>query len=137
MDTSETYIKMCEKSVEIQPKIKLAWHNGKKDKPRSDRHWQPGDFYSQNGEADVMDVGADPYYYRPDGVAIWLPRQDQLQEMVKIPIYDSLVVLELRMRRDIGYWGNFISWEQLWLAFVMQDKYGKSWVGEKWIPYKE
>ena len=32
----------------------------------------------------------------------------------------------------IAYWEQFLSMEQLWLAFVMKEKYGKVWDGETW-----
>ena len=32
-----------------------------------------------------------------------------------------------------GHLHIFTSWEQLWLAFVMKEKYSKKWEGEKWM----
>jgi hypothetical protein len=37
------------------------------------------------------------------------------------------------MQSNQGYWGNFTSWEQLWLAFVMKEKSNKIWDGKQWI----
>ena len=73
---------------------------------------------------------------------IWLPRQDQLQEMIEWkPIFDGppipMVIAhglynfaQIRMRQ---YCKQFSTMEQLWLAFVMQEKYQKVWSGEDWI----
>ena len=90
----------------------------------------------------------------------WLPRQDQLQEMVGQP---NLAYLLLDFRkftspdeyclhgksREAGFYNQdyckictnkrikafktFTSMEQLWLAFVMNEKFGKVWDGDKWI----
>lgn len=53
---------------------------------------------------------------------VWLPRQDQLQAMVEKEPMDCLDGVK-------GFWIEIgcpdCSWEQLWLAFVMD---GKEWV---------
>jgi len=81
--------------------------------------------------------------------AIWLPRQDQLQEMVgligvPLDLLSKLCVFSftdfkiakknnLIQRRFFNrYASQFTSMEQLWLAFVMKEKYNKTWDGEKW-----
>lgn len=117
MDTSEQYIKMCEEAREIQCL-----------QPRRDE-------YPRN-------YGC----YYADG-SIWLPRQDQLQEMVSkkwcYSIFPKVATLEendgFQMTvftrsydikdRTIVY-GK--SYEQLWLALVMKEKYGKTWDGTQW-----
>jgi hypothetical protein len=63
---------------------------------------------------------------------IWLPMQDQLQEMVDFsPSLGGLFDLDQFYRyqcHGLGY-----SMGQLWLAFVMDKKFGKRWSGESWI----
>jgi len=117
MDTSETYIKMCD-CPEIQGL-----------RPFRDDYYcelregivRYGDFVSSTNGATL----------------IWLPRQDQLQIMVGD--FDAGFI-------DWWYWRNavyphmqnpfskekFTSFEQLWLAFVMKEKFNKVWDGEKW-----
>ena len=60
--------------------------------------------------------------------------QDQLQEM--FPNYGRCFDLLVRLS---GFWhhvdnrvGYCTSMEQLWLAFVMKEKYSKKWSGDKW-----
>ena len=65
----------------------------------------------------------------PDG--IWLPRQDQLQEMVDISDWRFKLVNCASFLAD--NFGSFATMEQLWLAFVMKEKYHKIWNGEDWI----
>lgn len=159
MDISETYIKMCEKAEEIQalwkpstgdwftPKLNLDM-GGSDDifKPQQEvsvnTHWMKGKGYC-NG--DIADWGED---YWCDGCAqietkwlTWLPRQDQLQEMVKRGQEDFFPYnLLWRLYRAISpdskgniYNSEFTSMEQLWLAFVMKERYQKIWTGQDWI----
>lgn len=152
MDTSEEYIKMCEKATEIQ------------------KQWVPqmGDFfqgrwadntthihcvnygYKLDGDGFfVAMTGREPdmnyeYYTYPQYNCVWLPRQDQLQEIMNIE-YDMLVYefVEYLCGDTGGHGGNrfadehvygkFNSYEQLWLAFVMEEKYNKVWNGEDWV----
>jgi len=64
---------------------------------------------------------------------VWLPRQDQLQEMIKsisafgrLKRFYRFVYFEENRRHE---W----SMEQLWLAFVMKEKYEKVWDGTEWV----
>lgn len=160
MDISETYIKMCEKAEEIQalwkpstgdwftPKLNLDM-GGSDDifKPQQEvsvnTHWMKGKGYC-NG--DIADWGED---YWCDGCAqietkwlTWLPRQDQLQEMV-LPNTENADRLGSFLSRfwvfcSCFYQGEltfevFTSMEQLCLAFVMKENYNKIWNNEDWI----
>ena len=117
MDTSKTYIKMCDKAEEIQQ----TWH------------WQEGDFYAVDRvETYDLYVVTTP---SPKGVNIWLPRQDQLQAMLVGHFVDST---PRKLVKALWDWiaetappSNY-SMEQLWLAFVMKEKYSKHWEDEKW-----
>lgn len=127
MDTSKEYIKMCEKAEEIQKR----WGAVK------------GDVYCFKGENyDSSSMGYIPYKQK---AAVWLPRQDQLQEMVR----NMPVDLPLSA---IGWIGKFYQWcvdemehvtpmknsmEQLWLAFVMKEKYNKVWTGKEWVKWTQ
>lgn len=77
------------------------------------------------------------WYYSTEERHCQLECQDQLQEMVE---YDRL---EQLLDPFIGFYnrqpwagkadGVPPSMEQLWLAFVMKEKYNKTWDGEVWI----
>ncbi len=108
MDTSETYVKMCEQAKEIQ-----------EIKPK-DNTWDIKSFWA------------------PAIPNIWLPRQDQLQEMIKDKF--RLKTGEIFLIQPFYYFSlsQFYqkvnaSMEQLWLAFVMKEKYGKLWNGQNWV----
>lgn len=66
------------------------------------------------------------------GPKVWLPTQSQLQEMVG-------VAYPCECFNRLGWWYDYSvkplaaygSMEQLWLAFVMDEK-GKTWDGETW-----
>lgn len=131
MDTSETHIKMCEKAKEIQDS--------------NSAYGRHPDVVAEYG-CTVNKFG-DWFWHN-----IWLPRQDQLQEMVDpyknelnsewhsgIKVYDLLRVFvgfcsgdEYEMGFPTAYVEKFASMEQLWLAFVMKEKYNKVWNGEDW-----
>jgi hypothetical protein len=134
MDTSETYIKMCEKATEIQTE------------------WKPnqGDLYcyQENGPEYYVHMllkKHNPQYLALPGY-IWLPRQAQLQEMVDAPYQDDNPERQsigrhaqlIQLVRDIDLFSQQInlksitSMEQLWLAFIMKAKYGKVWNGTDW-----
>jgi len=131
MDTTETYRKMSEKS----PLRKL---------------WKPsiGDFYCDKRE-NYLSVGVIDESFGQDEVVapsvFPLFRQDQLQEMIggfevslnlleKYKLYYLDEATETRM--DFWFAHNLTSMEQLWLAFVMKEKYSKVWDGEDWITKK-
>ena len=66
---------------------------------------------------------------------VWLPRQDQIQAMLQpIELYELLDIcgdgMGIMWMAVCEYADSF---EQLWLAFYMLEKYSKIWNGEKWI----
>ncbi len=65
---------------------------------------------------------------------IWLPRQDQLQEMIRDgSVHFNLLAGFWRELTVYGcikkYYIQFNSMEQLWLAFVMHELHGLRWDG--------
>lgn len=66
---------------------------------------------------------------------IWLPRQDQIQEMMGEPQNCRYLLKRLNeWAVDHTYgWMLNASMEQLWLAFYMWEKHQKTWDGEKWV----
>lgn len=155
MDTSQEFIKMCARAKEIQ---EYGRDNFKKLRPLFTFDlmlervalvlWIPkkmrerlkirGDEYiisiESNNEKNVLiEEGT-------KGGMYWLPRQDQLQDMVKdeprnlvIDIYDWT---EESLLNGIEA-EKFTSMEQLWLAFVMSEKYNKKWIKENWVRIKK
>ena len=128
MDTSETYIKMCD-CPEIQ-----GW-----------KMFKYNDIHSQHSQKDFVSFS----HTKPNvwENIVWLPRQDQIQEM----LIEKNRIADLKNRFNsfislVG-WHNgdgtytdrvnekfkFESFEQLWLAFYVHEKHGKLWDGEKWI----
>ncbi len=89
------------------------------------------------------------YYYstinmQPIGEVVMstfqLERQDQLQEMVPTKIGSTKPNYKMisELNHFFDYWDtegipNFLNtWEQLWLAFCMSEKYNKHWDGSGW-----
>lgn len=130
MDTSETYIKMCEKAEEIQ----AHWSIKKRG---TNNYWY---CISSAGTARglnmVISDGSGESNY------IWLPRQDQLQEMR--PHKVALAFGDLHYAFAHGFTDTYHKddWEyafiyetdeQVWLSFIMKEKHNKAWNGEDWI----
>ena len=138
MDKGHEYIRMCTAAEEIQ------------------RQWKQhyGDFYvAENGAIKCwismnrdsrrvkrgfgIDIQNDIIYIAK---YVWLPRQNQLIEMAQVPgrRYDSIVQdffdwTKIPYRLQPGTPGKlFPSMEQIWLAFLMQQKYAKQWDGNQW-----
>ena len=117
MDTSETYIKMCN-CEEIQGQVPT---------------WEMTDFYGQR----VLRKNGEIMGYEFPGP--WLPRQDQIQEMMLgINKYWERI-FPFMFNERLFFWnkkhgiqGEKTSMEQLWLAFYMHEKHGKVWDGDKW-----
>jgi len=159
MDTSKNYVKMCERAMEIQEEWK--------------KEVRVGDIFVHGPSSvqwslvcekiTVVQVSAPPYFsYRIDhdigghwafpnhetltkGYFIWLPRQDQLQEM--LPRKTQLQVFSWdemgwsindNLRGETWkFWEAFdngeLSWEQIWLRFVMQELFSKTWDRQDWV----
>ena len=83
--------------------------------------------------------------FTPKKEYIYLPTQEQLQEMVKTPhvwrlggllenIYNFSENKYSYEELPKNYvFENFNDMNELWLAFVMYEKYSKVWTGEKWM----
>jgi hypothetical protein len=148
MDTSKTYIQMCDKAKEIQEEwIPHGWDycycvQGKQVVVLSGYETDGGyyghgvdtDPWEENKPNEIICSGS-------SNIHIYLPRQDQLQKMIKRgdAVFFPYSLL-WRLYRAISpdsknniYNPNFTSMEQLWLAFVMKEKYNEVWNGEEWI----
>lgn len=134
MDTSKEYIEMCEKAQEIR-----NFYYENKDS---------GCFVYVKRIDSVECISSAHIKYQNDG-DVWLPRQDQLQEMI-LQLYTPMPELNplsqsftslykfcctISRLEDKSKTQLFSSYEQLWLAFTMQDKYNKVWDFDKkeWI----
>ena len=137
MDKTKEYILMCEKAVEIQKSYK-----NKIDMDGNiDKEWNVGDVLFRYGEVEVSsNEGEYGLPDRQDG-EVWLPRQDQLQEIWRQAVGCSEgKSATFRFVTEIAGWlsnrlypSKFTSMEQLWLAFVMKEKYNKIWTDKDWI----
>ena len=64
--------------------------------------------------------------------SIWLPRQDQLQEMMNLKFPNLMNYSHDRYYSNLRCYSFHRSFEQFWLAFVMKERYSKTWNGKKW-----
>jgi len=130
MDETKTYILQCEKAFKIQDlcgwaKGDFIYCNRPKMKEVKCFNWS---FYFEHHKC-FNSVQIEEY----KSWCIWLPRQDQLQGMVDSHSSWYLCNQFYRFVIDIIEYKKDISMEQLWLAFVMSEKYQKTWDGKEWI----
>lgn len=151
MDKTKKYIEMCERAEEIQEnhttvEFDIFYVDFSKSGWVNDNEICSAEYdYDSEGNGiwkiPYVEKGRE-YDKRDDGMSyIWLPRQDQLQEMiiglpqchgrVMKPLIECLVKFEEWFHNDEPK-AEFNSMEQLWLAFVMKEKYKKTWDGRKW-----
>jgi hypothetical protein len=161
MDTSETYIKMCDcpEIQDLRPVgeeyidgdwYKMGDHYTRDLKPgfeilevTKDPDWFENDKYFESARTITFEpmvvertTGYDNSSWLPerDEGDIWLPRQDQLQEMLDSDLPFILVDFYYFARDDVPAISvEFTTMEQLWLAFVMKEKYNKVWSGTEWV----
>ena len=130
MDLSKEYIKMCD-----CPEIQDGWE------PTRGDNYILGDAMPNNKHFAVIVLGCcwekcSGCRYEVEDLkaeCIWIPRQDQLQEMLD----DS--PSPARMHNLLIWAGiefdtkDLRTWEQLWLAFVMWELHQKKWDRERWV----
>lgn len=155
MDTSEQYIKMCESAKEIQklwqPNIGdwfLNDYRGTTEFPKDVEEQIWGDdkekwekiqcltYKPSIKEFVVISDSDGSHTYRMDEFFkhkhVWLPTQDQLQGMLSKP--EIMKFMREFNNEQFLTWTQEWTFEQLWLAFVMKEKFGKIWNGEdEWI----
>ncbi len=84
---------------------------------------------------DTWKLKLEDNHYEDSRNVIWIPHQDQLQRMIDKPFnFKPHLILHI-----YEFWSNqndkeifYDSMEQLWLAFVMLEKYNKIWNGKDW-----
>ncbi len=139
MDTSEQYIKMCEEAEGIQPHEE--WQDGDyffhELKIAESCGYKKGVFVEHISDYTMHDAHRSKGNRHLNKRWIWLPRQDQLQEMVCEDWGLQTICTRLEEFSKASDGGVSItisgSMEQLWLAFVMKEKFNKTWDGERWV----
>ena len=128
MDTSKEYIKMAD-----NPDIQGLFNRVE----RLDKDYFVAKDYIDNAKKEVN--------YRTVQISnihdctidlIWLPRQDQLQEMVDWGTSFTNADINFDVWKKDNVLLNYRSRKQLWLAFVMKEKFNKQWVDGKWVLIK-
>lgn len=129
MDKSKQYIKMCD-CDEIQGRWELK---------EGDMVYWPSDPSNIELFADEdVDAWTIDEIKKEHGGGVWLPRQDQLQDIINDDDYtpeDFLNIISVYcMHNNCDKYGGEIagSMEQLWLSTFMHKKFNKKWNGNKW-----
>lgn len=146
MDTTDKYIKMCEQAREIQANWNIS----------------VGDCYLKRRDCTSPDDMASGYYIEEtltiigsdddqsivylkrdkDDRDVYLPRQDQLQEMIDKAFglfrtdgnkHRGTYGCNAWKNEETLFSGYCDTAEQALLRIVMEQKYGKVWNGEEWV----
>jgi hypothetical protein len=134
MDKTPQYIRMADEAEEIQRLRKSLnlWFEGDRFAQRN----HSGKWYVTLATTNGRRHGRSIFFRAKDSV--WLPDQAQLQRMFgyrnAIELLDGLYGLVREYTQEaIDYYEQFTTMEQLWLAFVMKEKYDKIWNGKEWL----
>lgn len=124
---TKNYINMCEKAKEIQ----------KSDINVGKRHFNNQDFVAYNfGEGLKVYVCAEVSRYWQIEDLIWLPTQEQLQEMILTSKkYTDMFILNNLLSDfmiDNLDKENRVNMNEIWLAFVMEERWNKIWSDKQW-----
>lgn len=120
------YLKMCKEAHELQ--LEAHTHS------ISLGDW----FYNPNYDMDKEDkypnfpiLVAAGWEQRIPDVCVWLPTQENLQAFWGKKLPENIHWFNMYAEEKVP--GIFTSMEQLWLAFVMKEKYNKVWNGKEWV----
>ena len=150
MDFTKTYIKMSD-----HPLIQEQWNPKVGDFCLPKKHKHPKviikngtlEGYYLIGKLAVRRSSYDGYWGMSNyKTTLWLPRQDQIQEMFgyyrdsslllysffKFCFKDSITILMEGGSPLIFQFPISTSREQIWLAFYMHEKHSLTWDGDKW-----
>jgi len=139
MDLSDEYIKMCKQAIELQKEKKVHADIG--------LNWNDGDFFhipESNTSQVFSNASLSEGLILEEDLerAIWLPRQDQLQHSLfgegvslNSPLKTPEDVTRLFHKFIATECGIYVhlSFERMWLAFIMKHKFNKVWNGEDWV----
>ena len=138
MDTSETYIKMCD-CPEIQEQWKWPGRQQSKVSPIvfNEEDYYEGDYIVREDKLglyirDIYCSSCSLEKMKENEEIIWLPRQDQIQEMTTESHRCNKCLLE-RLFKFTSSDCRDESMEELWLKFYMHEEHGKIWDGKKWV----
>ena len=141
MDVTVEYLKMCEMTEELQKNwipaigdyIGGSWYIDDQDNIGLTCM---GIVQKLNpeGNKNLVDCGGSIFWAIDAHFLLF--RQDQLQEIMKMECDDLIYELYEEWYIPENISNKFNSMEQLWLAFVMKNKFNKIWNGEEWL-YEE
>jgi hypothetical protein len=148
MDSTNRYTIMCQKAAEIQN----LWKPKQCDFMIDLEDLQEGLSFCRSAQSLVQVVNI--YYDEHESKeyqqecehlkdsALWLPRQDQLQKIVesdnsKIHAFMNKIIatqyFDFSKNTYVAATDVFYSMEQLWLGYIMREKYNKIWNEEDWV----
>jgi len=139
MDTSGTFIKMRIKAIPDLGNGKVMVSDFRSENYHAFEGVDYDVWVDSIGNWYVFETSIPPV--QGMGRVCQLERQDQLQEMVGLWVnsrFEVMAILKKFYDFSIKDLCSDLTWslysmEQLWLAFVMKEKYNKVWDGKDWV----
>ena len=148
MDATNRYAMMCQKAEEIQnlwiPK-QCDFIINQEDLEEGVRFCRPAESLVQVVNMYYEEQDSEQYLQEYEDLkeqALWLPRQDQLQKISEPDITRVYSIMSKVMENQYHDYSKnasvtaselFYSMEQLWLAYIMKEKFHKVWNEEDWV----
>lgn len=133
MDTSDIYVNMSETAKEIQFAHSIY--------TAGDFYYEGRDIVTNQPRFEIVPGSDDGKKRSVGNLKTWLPRQDQLQEIMGNYFEQCSTLLTYLMKEVLrgeilGPDQDIKSMEQLLLTIVMREKYSKVWTGHNWTKLK-
>lgn len=140
MDRSQTYIRMCRRAAALQKRWVRQYGDAYQDEADRLAFWLHGPETEVKVVADGVCVTCNDNIIHLQRHS-WLPRLDQLMELAVIPgerFEQATQHFHRWLKKSYAPLDQlpptlFATLEQMWLAFVMQRRYGQRWDGRQWI----
>lgn len=131
MDTSKQYIEMCKQAQKyLDPRTKDICE---RDTIFYDGNW--GMYFKEQFYLEGTYSNGDLIIWEREIFKLY--HQDQLQEIYlttfKMPPINLVYEFGIYLNRFAKELINLCSQEQLWLSFVMKNKFNKTWSGNDWV----
>jgi len=132
MDKSVAYIQMAQAAEKVQ-QLRIPLHLFFEGDWFARKNRQ-GQWYCTLATTNGKGRGRSIYFKAVD--AVWLPDQEALRNLLGCPLPTEWLYETTRyVQRAEHYYRQFATMEQLLLAVLMREQYGKVWDGTQWTSW--
>ena len=138
MDTSKQYIEMCKKAFEIYDGRYFIEGDFLLTKPTEQQESYVTIFAEHDCCGGDLCDGREFNFFVSEDVECWLPRQDQLQEIILKELdwldtpFNLIGALYKSLTWQCDIYTAMETMEKFLLAFAMREIYNKQWIDNNW-----